>query len=92
MSQFTTIAEKIIAEQESIIGPLALEQANKVQGLKIDWKKHEIHIEGNETEVVERLIEQYQHLFGQASVEACKQAVSSIISQVPQDKVPNLLR
>lgn len=86
------MAEKIIEKQESIIGPLAIEQAQKVKGLEINWPKHEIHIIGNETEVVEHLVEQYQHLFGRASIEACKEAVSSIITQLSPNQIPALLR
>jgi hypothetical protein len=92
MTIFAQMAEKIIAEQETIIGPIALEQARKVQGLKIDWQKHEVNIDGNEIEVIEKLVEQYQKLFGQASVEACKEAVTSILSQIPKDQIPALLR
>lgn len=92
MNIFAQIVERIIKEQESIIGPIALEQANKVKGLKINWQKHEVEIEGNETDVVEKLVEQYEHIFGQASVEACKEAVKSILSQVPQNQIPALLR
>lgn len=92
MNIFAEMAEKIIEEQESIIGPVALEQANKVQGLKIDWSKREITFEGNGTDVVERLVEQYQALFGQASVEACKEAVRGILSKLPQNQIPTLLR
>ena len=92
MTIFAKMAEKIIAEQETIIGPIALEQARKVSGLKVDWQKHEVSIEGNETEVIEKLVEQYEHLFGKASVEACKEAVHDIISQVPKDKIPSLLQ
>jgi len=72
MNLFNEIAEKIIEEQESIIGPVALEQARKVPGLIIDWKKREVVIEGDESSVIEKLVEQYQGIFGQASVEACK--------------------
>lgn len=92
MNIFTSLAEKIIEKQESIIGPIALEQAKKVDGLNIDWPKHEIEIKGNETDVVEKLIEQYEHLFGRASIEACREAVSGIISQVPPNQIPHLLK
>ncbi len=92
MDIYNIIARRIIEEQESIIGPVALEQARKVEGLKLNWVNHDVNIEGNGTDVIEKLIEQYQYLFGQASVEACKKAVSSVISQVPPDKIPNLLR
>ena len=92
MDIFAQLAERIIKEQESIIGPVALEQANKVSGLKVNWPKHEIVFEGNKSNVIEKLVEQYQGLFGQASVEACKDAVKGIMSDVPKDQVPPLLR
>ncbi|OGH15973.1 MAG: hypothetical protein A3C22_03230 [Candidatus Levybacteria bacterium RIFCSPHIGHO2_02_FULL_37_10] len=84
-------AEKIITEQEKIIGPIALEQAKKVPGLTADLQKHEVKIEGNQKEILQKLVEQYQHLFGQASVEVCKDAVRNIIKQVPSDKIPSLI-
>lgn len=92
MNIFAQLTEKIIKEQEMIIGPVALEQARKVSGITIDWVKKEISLEGNETDVVEKLVEQYKRLFGQASVEVCKEAVRGLINDVPKDKVPTLLR
>lgn len=92
MDIFAQIAEKIIKEQESVIGPIALEQAQKVKGLKVDLKNHDISFSGDKTEIVEDLIEQYKKLFGQASVEMCKDAVKGIITQVPASQVPPLLK
>lgn len=92
MDIFAQIAEKIIREQEGIIGPVALEQARKVPGLKINWPKHVVVLEGNKKEIIEKLVEQYEYLFGQASVEVCKDAVKKIIGEVPQDQIPQLLR
>jgi len=91
MDIFAQIAEKIIKEQETIIGPVALDQARKVSGLVINWEKHEVKLEGDKKEIVEKLVEQYEYLFGQASVEVCKDAVKSIISQVPKDQMPQFL-
>ena len=42
------MAQKIIKEQEGIIGPVALEQARKVPGLRLDWAKHEVKFEGDQ--------------------------------------------
>ena len=84
-------AERIITEQEKIIGPIALEQAKKVPGLSVDLQKHEVKIEGDQKEILQKLVEQYQHLFGQASVEVCKDAVKDIIKQAPSDKIPSLI-
>lgn len=92
MDIFAQLAEKIIEEQEHIIGPIALEQARKVAGLSIDWQKKDIQFTGNKTDVLEKLIEQYKSLFGQASVEACKEAVQTIISKLPDNQRPPLLR
>lgn len=92
MDIFAQMAEKIIKEQESIIGPVALEQAKKVPGLSVDWSSKTIKVDGDETAVIEKLVEQYQHLFGQTSVEVCKDAVKNLRSDVPPDKMPPLLR
>lgn len=88
MEIFAQLAEKIIREQETIIGPVALEQAQKVPGLKVDPGLQNISIEGNKKEVLDKLVKQYELLFGQTSVEVCREAVKGIISQVPKDQVP----
>lgn len=92
MDIFAQIAEKIISQQEGIIGPVALEQAKKVQGLKVDWQKHEVAFDGNKTDIVEHLVEQYQLLFGNASVEACRDAVKTLLISMPKEQIPPLLR
>lgn len=89
---FAQMAEKIIQEQESVIGPIALEQASKVPGLTIDWEKHEVQIVGNERQILDQLVNNYKHLFGQTSVEVCKDAVKGLIKQAPIDKVPQQLQ
>lgn len=92
MDIFAQIALKIIKEQENIIGPVAVELAKGVPGIKLNWDKREVLIDGNETQAIEKLIETYQHLFGVASVEICKEAVRSLVSEIPKDKVPNILQ
>jgi len=85
------MVEKIIKEQEGIIGPVALEQARKVSGLSFDLKNHKVTFEGNKKEIIEKLVEQYEYLFGQASVEVCKDAVKSMLSKIPQGEIPQIL-
>jgi hypothetical protein len=92
MDIFSQLAEKIIQQQENIVGPLALEQARKVPGLKLDWNNHQVEVEGDKTNVLEQLIEQYKYLFGQTSVEVCKDAVKGLVSQIPQEQLPMLLK
>ena len=91
-SLFPKIVEKIISEQENIIGPIAVEQAERVKGLKINWQKHEISFTGDESEIIEKLIESYRDFFGQVSVEVCRHAAKKLISQLPIDQRPALLK
>lgn len=89
MDIFAQIVEKIVREQEKIIGPIALEQARKVQGLTVDMQKNEVKFVGDQKQIIESLIEQYKHLFGQASVEVCRDAARSFITQMPKDQIPS---
>jgi len=92
MDIYAQMATKIIKEQESIIGPIALEQAKKVNGLNVDWQKKEVIIAGDESAILEKLVEQYQHLFGQTSVEVCRDAIKGMRADVPPEKMPPLLK
>lgn len=92
MDIFAKLAETIIEQQETIIGPIALEQAGKVTGLKLNWQKHEVFLEGDKTKILGSLVDQYKALFGQASVEVCKEAVSRYRTQLPSDQLPQALR
>ncbi|HEX7260155.1 MAG TPA: hypothetical protein VF272_04470 [Candidatus Saccharimonadia bacterium] len=92
MDIFAQAAKSIISQQEAIMGPLALEQAKKVQGLVIDKASHDVMIEGDKTTALQHLVEQYKQLFGQTAVEVCRQAAKDFMKQVPPSQVPELLR
>ena len=92
MEILATIVKKIIEEQELIIGPIALEQARKVQGLRLNWQKREVSLEGNSTQILANLVEQYKVLFGQTSVEVCKEVANKFKNQLSQDQLPATLR
>jgi hypothetical protein len=92
MDIFAQIAEKIISEQEKIIGPIALEQARKVNGLSVDDEKDDIKITGDKKEVIDGLVEQYKHLFGQASVEVCKEASRKFLGDMSANNIPSSLQ
>lgn len=86
------MVSRIIKEQESIVGPLAWEQAGKVTGLRVDVKKNEASIEGNPKEVIGKLVAQYEKLFGQASLEVCREAVRPLLSQISNEEIPAVLK
>ena len=90
MDIFAQMAEKIIKDQETIIGPIALEQAKKVEGLEVESDSN-VKIVGNSKNVLEKLVDQYAKLFGQASIEVCREAVRGMISQEQKDQIPQVL-
>lgn len=92
MSQHEQLAKKIIEEQSQIIGPVAWEEASKVSGLRIDISAHTVSVEGNSKDVLEKLVAQYERLFGLASREVCRDAVRPLLSQIPEDEIPTVLK
>ena len=94
MLSFNQIATKIIKEQELVIGPLAWSEARKVSGLNVvDQNKGEVSISnGDEKGVVDRLVGQYERLFGRASHEVCRDAVASMLANLSPNDVPVSLR
>ncbi|MDO8452015.1 MAG: hypothetical protein Q7S76_04070 [bacterium] len=93
MNALDNIAVKIIKEQELIIGPLAWAEAGKVQGLHVvNEAPGEVTLNnGDPKETVNRLVGQYERLFGQASHEVCKEAVASILAELTPAEIPSSL-
>lgn len=92
MTLLTSIATKIIKEQELIIGPVAWNEAKKVKDLVIDEEDHEVSLKKEDSAVVDQLIERYEKLFGKASLEVCRSAVRDIIGEMPPEQIPALLK
>ena len=92
MEVYSQIAVKIIEQQQTIIGPVAVEQAKAVSGLKVDWDKKEAQVTGDGAVVIDRLVNQYKELFGKISVEVCKEASSKLVSQLSDDQKPKSLK
>ncbi len=94
MDIFNQIATKIIKEQELIIGPIAWSEAGKVKGLHIvDQKTGTVTIENGDSKiVVDNLVGQYEHLFGRASREVCKEATASLVADLSPAEVPSSLK
>lgn len=88
-----TIAKNIIKEQELVIGPLAWSEAGKVQGLAVNEQRGEVIISnGDPKAAVDRLVAQYERLFGRASHEVCREAAASIVAAMSAAEVPSSLR
>jgi len=91
MDIYSELAQKIISEQETIIGPVAIEQARKVEGLVIDQEAKTITFNGDKKTILEKLVKAYESLFGLTSVEVCKDAVKDIVSHASRDLIPQVL-
>ena len=91
MDQYSQIVSQIIKDQEAIIGPVAIEQARKVQGLEIA-NIDSIKISGNAKDVLSQLVEQYSKLFGRASIEVCKEAVHESKTHISKEDLPEVLQ
>ena len=89
---FDQIAEKIIEQQEAIIGPIAVDRAKQVTQLKIDWPQHDVDVQGNPQMAIDELVSRYKELFGQIAVETCKEAASRYLSQLSPDQTPSSLK
>ncbi len=95
-AQLVKIAERIIEEQEAVIGPLAWDEARKVKGVEVlDHKKGIVNLNlqvATGKDIIDKLVAQYEKLFGRASHEVCKQAVQDIIADMPPEEVPQSLK
>ena len=88
MASLDSIAEKIIQEQALVIGPLAWSEARKVSGLQIGTDQRVMVQNGDPKAAIDRLVAQYERLFGKASHEVCKEAAAALIRGMPQGDVP----
>ena len=87
------IVNSIVSHQKSIIGPLAIEQAKKVSGIKESGSHLEVTTSENKAkELLSELVSRYAELFGRASVEACKDAVKELKPSVKAEELPEVLR
>lgn len=93
MTLFDTMAGRIVKEQELIIGPLAWSEARKVAGITvIDTKSAQVTVDSQDPkDVVNRLVHQYERLFGKASRESCREAVASILADLAPSEIPSSL-
>lgn len=79
----------------AIIGPMAIDEANKIDGLSVDNKVEKVTLISNSPdETIKRLVEQYASLFGAISIEVSKEAVGAVVKNTDKKdiKLPVLLQ
>lgn len=82
---------RIIKEQELVIGPLAWDEARKVSGLTVDQVHNTASFSGDGKDIIDRLVSQYERIFGKASHEVCREAVHDIVEKMKPEEVPSSL-
>jgi hypothetical protein len=92
METILQIPIRIIKEQELVIGPLAWDEARKVSGLNIDQKNNSVTFSGDGKDIINRLVAQYERLFGKASREVCRQAVQDLTAEMSAEEIPSSLK
>lgn len=89
---YSQIILKIIAEQQLIVGPVALEEAAKVESLRFSPDLSQVEVVGSGKEVLGALVAQYEKLFGRASIEVCKSVSKDLLSSLPDSEIPQILK
>lgn len=92
MDIYITAAQKIIQEQQAVIGPIALDQARRVAGLEVSASGEVTKITGNGKEILNFLVRQYEKLFGRASIDVCKDAVKEVKPPITPEQLPDILK
>ena len=92
MDVYAQIVEKIIEQQEQIIGPVAIQQAGQIKSIKIDWPQHQITVSGSPQDAIDELVAQYKELFGQIAVETCKEAAATYLAKLTPEQLPTSLK
>jgi hypothetical protein len=85
------VVKSIVNEQLSIMGPLAIEQANKVPGLNVSSDLNLVKINGTPDQIITDLVSQYEKLFGKASIEACRESIKQILPKLSTRDIPKFL-
>lgn len=95
MKNLDVVIQSIIVHQQDVVGPLAVEQANTVSGLRVEGSGKVKVTTKSDKEAVDllvRLVKKYEQLFGQASVEVCKDAIKESGVTFNQKDLPDILK
>lgn len=92
METILQIPIRIIKEQELVIGPLAWDEARKVAGLNVDQSQNSVSFSGDGKDIINRLVAQYERIFGKASHAVCHDAVQDILAEMSPEEIPSSLK
>lgn len=91
MDIYGQMVSLIIKEQQNIMGQIALKEATKVSGLTVNTID-DIVFDGDRIDILNRLVKQYEKLFGNASVEICKEAIEPLTDKLEPEIVVKIFK
>ncbi len=90
MEKYKNAIKYILQEQELIIGPVAKDLAKQVEGVKIT--DNDIIITSDPKDTLQKVISQFQSLFGQLSIEVSKQVIKTKGLKFEPGELPDILK
>lgn len=90
MDIYSQIASKIISDQVMIMGPLATQIARRVGGLALNGS--EVSFFSDPKKALQDLVVEYGRIFGDASVEICKESAHNISINTSDAELPEILK
>ncbi|MBP7967651.1 MAG: hypothetical protein IT215_01660 [Chitinophagaceae bacterium] len=91
MDEYKKAVSRIIKQQRSVMGPIAIDLARRVDGLTIT-NSNDIQIKGDGSIILSNLVNEYANLFGRAAVEVCKDAIKEMHPPLPFSQLPKVLQ
>ena len=89
---FMTLIKMIVSVHKELIGPYAIQVANRVPGLSISKDLATIDVQGEEKAITGELVQEYKKLFGNTSIELCKEAREDLLPSYPKENLPDILQ
>ena len=86
---YEKLVKGIVDQMQIIIGSVAVTQANKVKGLKIN---DGVHIHGDSAKVISRLITNHQKIIGDVALTIAAKGAKPILEKNPKLKIPDKLK
>ena len=90
---YNKILSRILQEQETILGSLAWQIAEKITGLTIVNKElFEVGIVGDPKTVIDNYVFRCERIFGSFARDASKQAALFLLAEMPIEDIPERLK
>ena len=87
-----TLIKMIVSVHKELIGPYAIQVANRVSGLSVSKDLATIDVQREEKVITGELVQEYKKLFGNTSIELCKEALQELLPNVTGEQLPEELR